>query len=229
MIIAFSGTDGAGKSTQIEALRSRLSECGVKTNYIWARGGYTPAFSLLKRLVLGAMGRKGGKLMDPSKSAEYNNRRKVAFRKPWIARIWLALAILDLALLYGIYLRILKLRGSTVVLDRYLIDTRIDFLRHHSNVFSDKSILWQLLMRVCAKPDVHFLITVPVDISMARSLQKNEPYPDSRETLEFRLTTYEAYANSACDSIVHLDGRTHLNDLFQIIDQHVPALNAPQS
>ena len=48
MIIAFSGTDGAGKSTQIKILVSEFSKQGFKVKYIWARGGYTPLFSALK-------------------------------------------------------------------------------------------------------------------------------------------------------------------------------------
>lgn len=224
MIIAFSGTDGAGKSTQIVALRSRLSERGVRTIYIWSRGGYTPIYSGLKRLVLTAMGRRGGKLMDPSKSTDYNRRRKLAFNRPWIARLWLILAILDLSILHAIYVRVLRFMGFTIVLDRHLIDTRLDFLRHHANVFSENLLIWKLLMLVCPKPDVHFLITVPVDVTVARSRQKKEPFPDNRETLEFRLTAYETYAYSARDDIIHLDGREPLDDLFSIIDQHVSAL-----
>lgn len=225
MIIAFSGTDGAGKSTQIAELRERLAQRNVKTHHIWARGGYTPLFSAMKRVVLTMMGRRGGKLMDPSKSVDYRKRRTGAFSKPFIARSWLILAMLDLVLLYGVHARVLSRLGGVVILDRYLIDTRIDFLRHHSNVFSDQSLLWRLLSNLCPTPDVHFLITVPVDVTMSRSLQKDEPYPDSRETLKFRLEAYEAFADSAKGSIVRLDGREPLARLFQQIDQQIPALS----
>ena len=227
MIIAFSGTDGAGKSTQISALRERLAQRHNKTHYIWARGGYTPLFSAMKRVVLVLIGRRGGKLMDPSNSVEYGKRRSGAFHKLWIARSWLILAMLDLALLYGLHTRVLSRMGRVVILDRYLIDTEIDFLRHHANVFSDRSLLWRLLSRLCPTPDVHFLVTVPVDVTMSRSLQKNEPYPDTRETLEFRLSAYEAFADAAKDCIVRLDGREPLPLLFQKIDQQIPAFSRP--
>ena len=51
MLIVFSGTDGAGKSTQIRELKKYFSSKEKKLNVIWARGGYTPGFEFLKGLI----------------------------------------------------------------------------------------------------------------------------------------------------------------------------------
>ena len=51
MIVVFSGTDGSGKSTQIEMLINEFRNQGFRTKYIWARGGYTPLFSVLKKIL----------------------------------------------------------------------------------------------------------------------------------------------------------------------------------
>jgi thymidylate kinase len=224
MIICFSGTDGAGKSTQIERLSQRLAALNIEAQHIWSRGGYTPMFMALKRSIHILMGRRKNELVHDSGNANYSARRSKALRKPWVARFWLSLAILDLALLYGVYVRVLSLLGRTVILDRYMIDTRIDFLRHHSAFFSDRSPLWRVVCRVVPTPDVHFLLTVPVEVSLARSKEKNEPYPDSLETLEFRLAAYQEFAEANLECVVILDGREPLEVLFEKIDQHIPVL-----
>lgn len=229
MIICFSGTDGAGKSTQIDALRQRLASVDIRTEYVWARGGYTPVFVALKRLLHLLMGRRSNETARSSSNAAYSARRSVALSKPWIARLWLILAMLDLLMLYAVYVRCLSMRGRWVILDRYLIDTRIDFLRNHAYVFSEKSLLWRLVCWTAPKPHVHFLLTVPVAVSEARSRQKNEPYPDSTETLVFRLAAYEEFARDRGGAIVHLDGRESVEELFRQIDRHIPALTMVRS
>jgi len=51
MIVTFSGMDGAGKTTQINKLISNLENNKKDVSYIWARGGYTPGFELLKKII----------------------------------------------------------------------------------------------------------------------------------------------------------------------------------
>ena len=50
-IIVFSGTDGSGKTTQIKLLINELKKKGFSTKYLWARGGYTPLFLGLKKIL----------------------------------------------------------------------------------------------------------------------------------------------------------------------------------
>src|SRR5437870_7216172 len=118
-LIAFSGLDGAGKSTQIELLRERLCARGLDTTVVWVRGGYTPIFSRLKRLAR----RAGGRHVPPPGPGE---RRSEALGRPWLRRAWLVAALLDLAWLLAVRVRVLRGRGRIVLCDRYLVDTLID-------------------------------------------------------------------------------------------------------
>ena len=52
MLLTFSGLDGAGKSTQINLLVDWFEKRGNKVSCLWARGGYTPGFEILKRFAL---------------------------------------------------------------------------------------------------------------------------------------------------------------------------------
>jgi len=49
MLIAFSGIDGAGKSTQLEFLQNYFAGMQRKAVYLWTRGGYTPGINGLEK------------------------------------------------------------------------------------------------------------------------------------------------------------------------------------
>lgn len=183
MILVFSGTDGAGKSTQIERLKTVLTDRGLVIKYLWSRGGYTPIFSMIKsflRLLLRKKMPKQG----------VGDKRKKIIEKKSVSKVWLTVSIIDLMLLYGIYVRWQNLFGRVVICDRYIGDTLIDFKRNFPSSFDEHGFLWKLLNKVSPNPDHSFLLYVPVKTSQRRSLEKNEPFPDSKETLEFRLKFY---------------------------------------
>ena len=183
-LIAFNGIDSAGKSTQIDLLLEELRKKGEKPVYLWTRGGYTGLFNFLKNSLRRIMGRR----LPPSGR---NDKRNQAFKKSWVRNLWLILAILDLILVYGIYVRISKSFGRIVIADRYLWDTWVDFRLNFSEVKFDQWILWKILKWITPKPSVAFLLLIPVEESLCRSKEKNEPFPDSEEMLRKRLNLYE--------------------------------------
>jgi len=164
-----------------------LKENGDKPVYLWSRGGYTGPFNFLKKGLRKVLGKK----IVPSGRTE---QRAKAFSKPGVSKLWLKLAILDLILVYAIYIRYLKLTGKTIVADRYLHDTWIDFKLNFPQIKFDKWLIWKFLNLVLPKPNHTFLLLIPADESMRRGKLKNEPFPDSRETLEKRLKNYEQFA-----------------------------------
>lgn len=188
-MIAFSGLDGAGKSTQIEFLKEDYSKSNKQVEVFWSRGGYTPGMEWFKSLLRKLKSNEIPKERGPSK------QRDQAFSNKRIRRIWLTLALFDLMWYYGMVLR-WKSLYKVVICDRYLLDTQIDF---DLNFPEDKVSgwwLWKALSMISAKPKYHFILIIPVEESQRRSNLKEEPFPDSAEVLEHRLSQYLEYARN---------------------------------
>lgn len=188
-LIVFSGLDGAGKSTQIDNLQRKFVKQNKKNYIFWSRGGYTPGFQFLKNLLRFILRKK---IPKPGFSTE----RKKALSNHLIRRLWLTIAIIDLIYFYSFYLRLKLFFGYTIICDRYLIDTLIDFNIAYPNEKIENWILWKLLNYTSLKPDFHFILAISVVESKKRSLKKNEPFPDSSKVLSARLNNYIDYAQS---------------------------------
>ena len=210
MLITVSGTDGAGKSTQIKALNAWFRETGRRPKLFWARGGYTPIFQALKWLIR----RISGKWLPSSGDSI---KRQEAIGRPRVARLWLRIAILDLMLFWGVYLRLQQLLGRVVICDRYIEDTRLDFRRNFPTMAFEKMWLWALLERVVGTPDAALLLWVPVEESLRRSKEKGEPFPDDEETLTWRLEAYLDDLLFPPDRYLRLDGRRAVSELTEEI------------
>jgi thymidylate kinase len=145
--------------------------------------------------------------------------------RPRIARLWLIAAMLDMFLLYALYLRFLHWAGRVVICDRYVADTRIDFSRNFPNQFSTSHWLWRLLVAATPRPDIHFLLYVPIGVSLARSREKDEPFPDSPATLEYRLNEYLNATDFNLPEIVKIDCQSPIGLIQEEIQANVAKVN----
>jgi len=205
MIIVFSGVDCAGKSTQIELLKKELLAQGVAAQSLWSRGGYTPGFELLKKLLRIIIGKK---VVPFGRSKEKHKTMSNSI----IRYLWLVIAMLDLLFLYAIIIRIKSFLGKVVICDRYLGDTYIDFSLNFPKSNFNKMWLWKMLIKTLPKPDICFLFTLSVENSIYRSNLKNEPFPDSKEVLQQRLEMYKLstlFNEENCIKINGIDSIIH--------------------
>lgn len=206
--IVFSGIDGAGKTTQIERLREFLAQSNIKNDYIWIRGGYTSGFEKIK----GLLRRNTNSVIIPPSGN--NPERRAAFSKPIIRRIWLILAIIDLIRVIKFEIPRFLRNGTTIICDRYLLDTLVDFKINFPQEKIENWPLWKLLQKTALKPDISFLLLIPVDESIRRSDIKREPFRDTREIL---ATRYDCYRSLSKNFSYHLiDG---LNSPDQVTEK----------
>lgn len=218
-IIVFSGMDGAGKSTQIDSLQTALLAAGRRPVTLWSRGGYTPGISLIKSLM-----RRGSAGTVVPESGPSDSRTQ-AFERPLVRRTWLSLAIMDLMLLYGVWVRIQKWTGRDVICDRYLEDTALDFQINFPQESVSTWWLWRMLEFVCPRPDHTFLLLISVEESQRRSKLKNEPFPDSAEVLATRLAAYrdwEGQSRPSTSAGIHvIDGTGSIEEVSRTVQSTV--------
>ena len=204
-VIIFSGLDCSGKSTQINFLERKFSRKNQKFFVFWSRGGYTPGFQKLKDILRFIIRKK---LPKPGNS----EKRDKAFSNPFIRKVWITFAILDLIFFYSLYLRFKYFFNYNIICDRYLMDTNIDFYLAYPTDKTDQWFLWRLLKFTAIKPNFHFVSTVPVSESIIRSKSKFEPFPDAPEILEKRLHLYNK--ELVIDkNLIHIDGMKDVNEI----------------
>jgi thymidylate kinase len=184
-IIVFSGIDSAGKSTQIDILKKEFISKKTRYKIIWSRGGYTSLFEFMKKLVRLFFGKK---LPKPGRNTE----RQEMFNKKSVSKLWYVLAMLDLIRLYAFTFRLYRFLGITIIADRYLWDTYVDFNISLGNINLSKSILWKIAVLLSPKPRKSILLYVSPEVSFQRSVDKNEPHFDELSVRENRIRYYES-------------------------------------
>lgn len=204
-LISLSGIDGSGKSTQINLIEKALKLENKKVIKLWTRGGNTPGINFVKDLARKILGNK----LPPS---GHSKKRDEMLTIGWIQKLWLFIGIIDLIRIYGINIRIHLLLGKSVICDRFLWDTLIDFKIMFPKIEVDRWIVWKILVLLTPTPHKSILLTIPEDVSEKRCSEKYEPFPD---TPERRKTRYEMYKKAAKrDYWVEIDALRPIDEVY---------------
>ncbi len=177
-LIAVSGVDGAGKTTQARSLLRALDRCEIRTKYIWSRPGSSPLSSrlvtLARALVPGLRRSSSEKArQDAVTSGGYGNGSGFDQNSRLHRAAWLSLVLLDCAIVFGVRVRFNLLTGHVVICDRYLPDAFADLVTRFRDETAANHPLLRWLGGICPKPD--FPVLLRVDPDRARSRQNGEP------------------------------------------------------
>ena len=186
-IVAFSGVDGSGKSTQIELLRAALERAGRDPVVFWFRPGYSDLLNTLKGLVRRA---RPGALP----TAEKKEARERAFSRPWVRWAWVGMALTDTVFHLGLWLRLQSVRGKVVLCDRYLFDALLDLELRFPESRHLCEALAPALRRLLPRPDLWVFLSVSSETMAARLAAKDEPFPDPEELRQARYKRYLQWA-----------------------------------
>lgn len=204
LLVALSGIDGAGKSTQISLLSEKFDTEGVPYVYLWTRGGNTPGVTFIKSFL-----RRFSPLRLPPPGRSEGRTKMLA--KPRVQILWLIAAILELCWIYGIFVRWQTFRGRLVLCDRYLADTLIDFKVMFPQQEVEVWMLWKFLVKITPAPAASFFLKIPLDTSFERCLVKYEPFPDTDEEKRTRYNLYVSHFTE--DKATIIDGTGNKADI----------------
>ncbi|HET9126332.1 MAG TPA: hypothetical protein VFN65_15745, partial [Solirubrobacteraceae bacterium] len=126
-VIAFSGLDGAGKSSQAERLRGALAARGVESDVHWLPLGHSPVqrrvrSGAVRVLSLRGRGADGGAPATPAPFAGTRRGRALRRRSAPVTHAWTALVALIYATTYRIAVTRHTRRGRVLIFDRYTVD-----------------------------------------------------------------------------------------------------------
>ena len=167
-MISFSGIDCCGKSTQIDLLCKELEKQNKKYRVIWSHGGYTPGIEAVKKLLRGGVSSTSREeKVAYSEQVNSNSKKK---------KLLFTASLMDLWFYYSVTLRLKEWFGTTVICDRYIWDTYIDFKIKYPEYDFERGFWWRLTLKTMLKPKASFCLFIPAEESMRRSELKDEPF-----------------------------------------------------
>ncbi|HZS90887.1 MAG TPA: hypothetical protein VFE42_25780 [Chloroflexota bacterium] len=179
-LIAFTGIDGCGKSTQVKMMAERLSAEGWDTVRVWTGGSKTLSRPLVRigQVLLRAprrgrdrrfYARDAARQSLSEEFSDYLGSSHRLFRHGVMRRAWTDLALFEHALEIAMAVTPHLRRGRAIVCDRYIYRTVVNLV-----VLLDlpAARLTRLLrhpaLRLIPRPAVYVLLDVPAEVGYAR-------------------------------------------------------------
>lgn len=169
MIITLSGTDGVGKSAQLERIMRSFEEEKIDYRTLYVRVGNTPLASLYKRLFC---------------------KQKITERR---IRTAFFIAKLELIFNWCFKIKLLDRRNRVILCDRYIFDTDIDIRAKMGEDFK-RGALWNFLLRHLSRPDLSLFYKTDEERIAARLKEKGESA--DKEEIRERISDYEKIEDS---------------------------------
>jgi thymidylate kinase len=135
--VALSGLDGAGKSTQAQALRDALDRLGYRADVQWssliAYPGFLTHFRRVANQILGVLEPFGRRTDAPLPKDTMSRRsrrppdaaKRLRLRSPLVAFLWTSMVALRNGIEHRRVTRPNIRRGRVVICDRYELDSRV--------------------------------------------------------------------------------------------------------
>ncbi len=203
MIVAFSGIDSSGKTTQIDLFEQYCKEKKLRVSKIWGKGRGTPGVMLIKGIVRRDRG------MNEEQKKEY---RANIYKNGRKRKLLLTASILDLWWYFGLWYRIRNLFSKVLICDRYLWDTYIDFRSEFPEFDIDNWWIWKFVIKVTPKPAHSFMFIITAEESYRRDQQKGDLTLDPLEVKVAKVDKYMRLINTGRWEVV-IDGTRNRDDI----------------
>ena len=202
-LVTFSGLDGSGKSSQVDALREGLRKNGVATVRAWTGLNpiFTPPFNALVRL----LGFTHRKTIHGVVFFWRDLRRNSA-----IARLWPIAQALDFVPRALLSVKLPLLRGRVVISDRYVYDLIAEL--------SDQELLGRkarrILLAMLPRSSIAFLMDVSEDIAWKRAAVPGRAREQPLYDLSRRRSVYQKLAKDFNMYVINGEDQPAQNQSF---------------
>jgi thymidylate kinase len=168
-VIAFSGLDGSGKSSQAQALCNTLERLGYDAVVVWSRLSYNPSLNWIARPVKGFLGRFGNRAA-PREHVELAGR-SLRQKSRLMTNLWAGVVALANGLTQRRIVRYHHRRGAIVICDRYLLDSAVHLRFRYGQ---DESLTWQkrIVRLLSPTPTRAYYIDVPPEVALYRKAEQ---------------------------------------------------------
>jgi thymidylate kinase len=210
MLIALSGVDGSGKSTQACALRDAFEAEHVRSRIVWTRIGDTPLLRLLHAARKRCAQSKGTIIQRPFS------------RTGWRLVLWAIVASADYAAWLQ-YVRWQLWRGDVVIADRYLCDFEVELGMRLRNEPHLAALLLRVLRSLAPPPQRAYLLQIDPALSRKRTTESDVGDLDPAAMQRRYDALIHRYGLRVCDASRPLD------DLAADLVHHAltPYVNTP--
>ncbi len=163
-IVVFTGIDGSGKTTAAKLTQSRLNKGGVECSYVWGRFGSI----LIDSLVRVSKKTIFSQTFDNKPANDFQRAKSYVFRNRFTGLLYTSFMLVDYIwqLLYKFWLP--HIRRINLVCDRYSYDTIIDLTVDLAYSIDTCQRLLKIFHLLAPRPDVTFLIDLPVEVAFGR-------------------------------------------------------------
>lgn len=201
-VLALSGLDGAGKSTQARALARTLDRLGYDVQVEWTRISFNASLRLIAAPVKSAVRlvRRGSSPStggDAAADSHDEPARQLRDRLPWLNWSWAGVVAVNNALAQRRSTLAHVRRGRVVLRDRYVLDSAVHLREAYGDAGMDVHI--RLVELLSPTPLLAYLVAVPGEVAFSR---KQEEF--TAERLVAQAARYDALCEQL--GVVRLDG-----------------------
>jgi len=210
MLVALSGIDGSGKTTQAEALQRAFQSCAIRARCVWSRIASSPFTDLFirggKRILRHRTNAKGAYT-----SHEVLSARRAMLCSPLIRWAWQWMVVLDLLVRYWLQVGWPLLRGEVVIADRYVDDALADLAVHLGWQYPERTVAGRVLRLLSPRPRLTYVFDLPAEVAAQRMAGERE----SVKYLKQSRAVYQRLAQRG--QIEQVDARRPLEDIADSI------------
>jgi thymidylate kinase len=213
ILVSFSGLDGSGKTTQIDALRDAISLLGVRSTLLTLWDDVVVARRFREGFTHKVLGSEQG-VGEPGHPVE---RRDKNVRRGYLTVMRHLLYLADAVHLRIVVRRARRTAGDgVIIMDRYLDDELANLpLRNRFSAAYAK-----LLVRVAPRPDLVFLLDTVPEIARARKPEYAVDFMCQSRRSYFRLAQLLGDMTIIPPLTLEETRRTILASFLRVLGQH---------